>query len=61
MNKYINLTLETIEKMIYNNIRKSEIVSYYLEQENNMETKIIEDIAIVKSNEIIIKDIEIYK
>ncbi len=31
MNKYINLTLETIEKMIYNNIRKSEIVSYYLE------------------------------
>lgn len=31
MNKNINLTLETIEKMIYNNIRKSEIVSYYLE------------------------------
>ena len=31
MNEYINLTLETIEKMIYNNIRKSEIVSYYLE------------------------------
>ncbi len=31
MNKNINLTLETIEKMIYNNIRKSEIVTYYLE------------------------------